>query len=78
MAHLDAYYEDCVIGGPGSFMIPLRHKDQFPAVIQAKILREIAGGGGSSLVLPAGSRADCLAGEKRRKADEAFGGEGNP
>ena len=79
MADLDAYYEDCVIGGPGSFMIPLRHKDQFPTVIQAKILREIAGsGGGSSLVLPAGSRADCLAGEKRRKADEAFGGEGNP
>ncbi len=79
MAHLDAYYEDCVIGGPGSFMIPLRHKDQFPAVIQAKILREIAGNGGeASLVLPAGLRADCLAGEKRRKADEAFGGEGNP
>ena len=75
---LDAYYEDCVIAGPGSFMIPLRHKDQFPAVIRAKILHEIAGGGGSSLLLPAGSKADCLAGEKRRKADEAFGGEGNP
>jgi hypothetical protein len=78
MADLDAYYEDCVIGGPGSFMIPLHRKDQFPSVIQAKILREIAGSGGSSLVLPAGSKADCLAGEKRRKADEAFGGEGGP
>lgn len=78
MADLDAYYETCVIGGPGSFMIPLHRKDQFPSVIQAKILREIAGSGGSSLVLPAGAKADCLAGEKRRKADEAFGGEGNP
>ncbi len=78
MADLDAYYEACVIGGPGSFMIPLHRKDQFPSVIQAKILREIAGSGGSSLVLPAGSKADCLAGEKRRKADEAFGGEGGP
>jgi hypothetical protein len=78
LANLDAYYEDCVIGGPGSFMIPLYHKDQFPSVIQAKILREIAGSGGSSLVLPAGSKADCLAGEKRRKEDEAFGGEGGP
>jgi len=79
MADLDAYYEDCVIGGLGAFMIPLRHKDQFPSVIQAKILREIAGGGGgSSLLLPAGSKADCLAGEKRRKNDESFGGEGGP
>jgi hypothetical protein len=77
MANLDAYYEDCVIGGLGSFMIPLHHKDQFPSVIQAKILREIAGaGGGSSMLLRAGSRADCLAGEKRRKEDESFGGEG--
>jgi hypothetical protein len=79
LADLDGYFTDCVIGGPGSFMIPLHHADQFPSVIQAKILREIAGGGGgASLVLPTGLHADCLSGEKRRKEEEAFGGEGNP
>jgi hypothetical protein len=79
LADLDGYYMDCVIGGPGSFMIPLDRADQFPSVIKAKILREIAGGdGGASLFLPTGLQADCLSGEKRRKEEEALGGEGNP
>src|SRR5215813_536415 len=26
---LDLYYEDCVIGGPGSFMIPIQEREQF-------------------------------------------------
>ncbi|MBD2746106.1 DUF1194 domain-containing protein [Microvirga sp. BT688] len=78
VADLDRYYADCVIGGPGSFMIPLRHADQFPSAIKAKILREIAGSGGSSLFLPTGAQADCLSGEKRRTEEEAWEGEGNP
>jgi hypothetical protein len=52
--------------------------DQFPSAIKTKILREIAGSGGSSLVLPAGTQADCLSGEKRRREEEALDGEGNP
>jgi hypothetical protein len=79
LADLDGYYKDCVIGGVGSFMIPLHHAEQFATVIRTKILREIAGtSGGASLVIPAQTRADCLSGEKRRKEEEAFGGEGNP
>jgi hypothetical protein len=79
LADLDGYYKDCVIGGVGSFMIPLHHAEQFATVIRTKILREIAGtSGGASLVTPAQARADCLSGEKRRKEEEAFGGEGNP
>jgi len=74
---LDRYYADCVIGGAGAFMIPLRQADQFPSVIKAKVLREIAGPGPSSLVLHAGAQADCLSGEKLRK-EEAWGGEGKP
>ncbi len=78
LADLDRYYEDCVTGGAGSFMIPLHDIAGFASVIRAKILREIAGGGASSLVLPARARADCLAGEKRRREEEALGGEGSP
>ncbi|MBO1908913.1 DUF1194 domain-containing protein [Microvirga sp. 3-52] len=75
---LDRYYADCVIGGAGAFMIPVRQIDQFPSVIKTKILREIAGPGPSSLVLHAGAQADCLSGEKLRQEEEAWEGEGNP
>ncbi|MGO4706070.1 DUF1194 domain-containing protein [Microvirga sp. 2MCAF38] len=40
--NLDAYYKECVIGGPGSFMIPVRDRDQFPQAIKTKILLEVA------------------------------------
>jgi hypothetical protein len=51
--------------------------DQFSSVIQAKILREVAGTGDSSLIRPTGARADCLSGEKPQR-EEALGGEENP
>ncbi len=40
---LDLYYRDCVIGGSGSFMVPVRERDQFAAAIRTKIIREVAG-----------------------------------
>jgi hypothetical protein len=42
MEHLDLYYRDCVIGGPGAFMIPVRERQQFAEAIKTKIIREIA------------------------------------
>jgi hypothetical protein len=42
-ATLDAYYLDCVIGGSGAFMIPVREPRQFLTETRAKIAREIAG-----------------------------------
>lgn len=39
---LDLYYRDCVIGGQGAFMVPVRERDQFIAAIKTKILLEIA------------------------------------
>ncbi len=42
MSDLDDYYTDCVIGGPGSFMIAITERDQFVAATRSKILREIA------------------------------------
>lgn len=43
MLHLDHYYEDCVIGGPGAFAIPVRSKEGFAEAIRMKLVLEIAG-----------------------------------
>jgi hypothetical protein len=42
-AMMDAYYRDCVIGGPDAFMIPVRRREQFLTETRSKIVREIAG-----------------------------------
>jgi hypothetical protein len=41
-ADLDLYFRDCVIGGPGAFLIPVREPSQFAEAIKLKIVREIA------------------------------------
>ncbi len=41
--HLDHYYEDCVIGGPGAFSIPVRSKEGFADAIRMKLVLEIVG-----------------------------------
>ncbi|WP_230533606.1 DUF1194 domain-containing protein [Microvirga roseola] len=66
---LDLYFQDCVIGGPGAFMVPVREKQQFIQTIRTKIVREIAGlSAPATLIQPAQTkpRANCLAGENRR------------
>ncbi len=40
---LDRYYNDCVIGGPGAFMIPVNDWSQFPEVVRRKLVLELAG-----------------------------------
>ena len=40
---LDIYFEDCVIGGPGAFVIPIRERNQFKEAIRTKLVLEIAG-----------------------------------
>lgn len=68
--NLDLYFRDCVIGGPGAFMIPVREKAQFAQAIRMKVIREIADRSQvPSLVQPAQAeeRANCLAGELRRR-----------
>jgi Protein of unknown function (DUF1194) len=42
VTELDVYYKDCVIGGPGAFIHPVRDRHAFPHAIRAKIIREIA------------------------------------
>jgi hypothetical protein len=66
---LGAYYEDCVIGGPGAFMITVEDATQFETAIRRKLVLEIAGLEPSivpvQLLSPA-PRVDCLIGEKAR------------
>jgi hypothetical protein len=40
---LDVYYANCVIGGPGSFLVPVTQWDQFPEAIRRKLILEIGG-----------------------------------
>src|ERR1700756_4513149 len=65
--NLDWYYEDCVIGGPGSFVIPIKDREKFKEAIRAKFLLEIAGRTLERRIVPAAekeSRVPCLIGEK--------------
>lgn len=65
IANLDDYYRDCVVGGPGSFLLVIRSRDQFGEAIKSKLLREIAQLGQADV--PPGRRApraDCFAGER--------------
>jgi len=70
MENLEGYFRECVIGGPGSFMIPVQASAQFMEAIRTKLIREIADGPVlQSLSIPARVRDEtlCLAGEIRLK-----------
>jgi hypothetical protein len=41
--NLDKYYEECVIGGPGAFVIPIRRPEQFAEAVRTKLVLEISG-----------------------------------
>ena len=51
--HLDLYYRDCVIGGPGAFMVPVRERGQFVEAVKTKLIREISERAFEPLVWPA-------------------------
>ena len=50
---LDRYYRDCVIGGPGAFMVPVREPAQFAQAIRTKIVREVASAEPPATLIPA-------------------------
>ena len=51
--NLDVYYEDCVIGGPGAFVIPIKTREQFKEAIRTKLVLEIAGRTPEQRIVPA-------------------------
>ena len=60
---LDVYYAECVIGGPGSFMIPVLRWEEFEPAIKRKLILEIADSAPRASITRA-SGYDCLVGEK--------------
>jgi hypothetical protein len=50
---LDVYYEDCVIGGPGSFVIAIKEREQFKEATRTKLVMEVAGVTTTPRVVPA-------------------------
>ena len=67
LAELDIYFEDCVIGGPGAFVIPIRERDQFKEAIRTKLVLEVAGRMPEARVIPAAAdkpRVSCTIGER--------------
>jgi hypothetical protein len=75
---LDLYYVDCVIGGPGGFVVPVTEWSQFADAVRRKLILEIA----ALPRLPMLHRAqasgntpegyDCLIGEKIWQRNQGF------
>lgn len=76
ISKLDAYYKDCVIGGPGAFVVPVRSKEEFAPAIRRKLILEISGlmpapadeAEKAPRIIPAQAteplKSDCLIGER--------------
>jgi hypothetical protein len=67
MENLDIYYEDCVIGGPGAFVVPIRERAKFIEATRTKLVLEVAGRQPEPRVVPASAQApriSCTIGEK--------------
>ncbi|MCZ7660819.1 MAG: DUF1194 domain-containing protein [Xanthobacteraceae bacterium] len=65
--NLDVYFEDCVIGGAGAFVVPVRERERFKEAIRTKLVLEIAGRTPAAHVVPAAAEAPrvrCTIGEE--------------
>jgi Protein of unknown function (DUF1194) len=65
--NLDFYYEDCVIGGRGSFVVSIKDRGNFKEAIRTKLLLEVAGRTPERPVVPVADkepRVSCMIGEK--------------
>lgn len=65
--HIDWYYEDCVIGGPGSFVVPVTDRENFKEAIRTKLTLEVAGRTAERRAAPSAGgepRILCTIGEK--------------
>lgn len=64
-AALDQYYSDCVIGGPGSFVLPVHEPEDFAIAIRQKLILEVSGRKAVAVPKPAafGGKVDCLTGQ---------------
>ncbi len=68
--NLDHYYEDCVIGGPGAFIVPVREARDFSDAVRTKLVREIAAAPVSeplTWLVQGRERSNCMIGEINRR-----------
>jgi hypothetical protein len=65
---LDRYYADCVTGGPGSFVLPIRDSAEFATAVRRKLILEVSGLQPAE-VIPVQARqpVDCGVGERDRR-----------
>ncbi|MET3912170.1 hypothetical protein ABID59_006540 [Bradyrhizobium sp. S3.3.6] len=65
--HIDWYYEDCVIGGSSSFVVPITDREHLKEAIRTKLPLEVAGHTPERLPAPSAEakpRVLCTIGEK--------------
>jgi hypothetical protein len=65
--NLDFYYEDCVIGGPGAFVVTIKDREKFKEAIRTKLVLEVANLQPEHRVVPVAEkepRVSCMIGEK--------------
>jgi len=66
---LEDFFQDCVIGGPGSFLLSIDKASEFAPTIRQKMVLEIAGLPPRIMLAqdtPPRERVDCLVGERSR------------
>jgi len=66
---LDRYYAECVTGGPGSFVLPIKQASEFATAIRRKLILEVSGTPLPGRVIPAQGQQpmDCERGERERR-----------
>ena len=75
---LDDYYSNCVIGGPGAFVVPVLAWDQFARAVRRKLVLEIATHRSAPRVLHHKAQYtprpayDCLIGEKMWEKNRTY------
>lgn len=64
---LDKYYKDCVIGGPGSFVLPVQKIEDFEVAVRRKLIMEVSGISAVPTVqkIAAEAKSDCFVGENQ-------------
>jgi hypothetical protein len=68
--NLDVYYEDCVIGGTGAFLVPVTDIQKLATAIRRKLVLEIAAGPRKIMKaseVKSKPRVDCMIGERLRE-----------
>ena len=74
--NLDLYFAECVIGGPGAFVLPVQGWGDFEPAVRRKLLLEMAGDPDNvwqteGAMGRQGRAVDCLIGETSRQARES-------